>query len=62
MVNNRGIMHIAYQRGGMPFCKNNNGHMSTTPDRIENEPLICKRCAAKLAKIEASLEKAKRNR
>lgn len=41
---NNGIMHAAHTRGGRPFCKNRNAHMSTTIENYLKEPKPCKRC------------------
>lgn len=53
MVNNTGIMHAAYKRGGEPLCHTRNAHMSTTVELFRAEPKPCKRCAVKVAKMDA---------
>lgn len=53
MCNNQGIMHAAYSVGGQPLCKNRNAHMSTSIERFRSEPLKCKRCKAKVEKMDA---------
>ena len=55
MVNNQGIMHAAYTKGGTPLCKNRNAHMSTDLISFKNEPLQCKRCATKVKKMKSQL-------
>lgn len=55
--NNQGIMHAAHTCGGGPLCKNRNAHMSTSIDRFRNEPKKCKRCVAKVAKMDAIKQK-----
>ncbi len=53
MVNNQGIMHAAHRMGGEPLCRKRNAHMSTTVENFRNEPKQCKRCVAKVLKMDA---------
>jgi hypothetical protein len=50
--NNQGIMHAAYTHGGYPLCKNRTAHMSTIIEKFRAEPKPCKRCLAKVAKMD----------
>ncbi len=52
-ANNQGIMHAAHRVGGEPLCRNRNAHMSTSIDKFRGEPLRCKRCQAKVEKIDS---------
>lgn len=52
MVNNQGIMHAARQMGGEPLCRNRNAHMSTTIEKFRDEPRRCKRCEARVLKMD----------
>lgn len=51
--NNQGIMHAAGKMGGEPLCRNRKAHMSTTLEEFRAYPKQCKRCAGKVAKIDA---------
>jgi len=54
MVNNQGIIHAAYSDGGQPICKNRNAHMSSEIAKFRTYGASqCKRCAAKLVKMDA---------
>jgi hypothetical protein len=53
VANNQGITHAAFRDGGEPLCKNRNAHTSTGLDKFRTDPQPCKRCAAKLSKIDA---------
>lgn len=52
MCKNQGIMHAARSMGGEPLCRNRNAHMSTTIEKFRDEPLRCKRCDAKVLKMD----------
>lgn len=52
-VRNGGIAHLAFRTGGDPFCKSYRAHMVVTSDNRMGYP-ICKRCEAKLAKMQAA--------
>ncbi len=52
MCNNQGIMHAAMKPGSTPLCRNRNAHMSTAIAEFRNDPKPCKRCSAKLAKMD----------
>jgi hypothetical protein len=54
MTNNQGIMHAAITAGGMPLCRRPNAHMSTTIESFRVAGKQCKRCAAIVAKMDAS--------
>lgn len=53
MVHNRGISHAAHTKGGLPLCRNQRAHYSTDINSFRTEPLKCRRCEAKVAKIDA---------
>jgi hypothetical protein len=57
-VRNGGIAHLAFEAGGLPFCRTRGAHASVT-DAKRNGWDICRRCEAKLAKMKAV--SAKRN-
>jgi hypothetical protein len=58
-VHNQGIAHLAFRAGGVPFCRSRRAHLSVT---IENAAgwTICKRCAAKLAKMQTNKQETEK--
>jgi hypothetical protein len=59
MVNNQGIIHAAHSDGGAPICKNRNAHASAAFAKFRTYGASqCKRCAAKLVKMDAVKAKA----
>jgi len=56
-ANNQGIDHISRKTGSTPLCNNRRAHMSISIEQYRNDHgtgLYCKRCEAKLAKMDAS--------
>lgn len=54
MTYNRGIDHLAHRAGGRPLCNKRNAIMSSAIATVDANPdnyVVCKRCAAKLAKM-----------
>jgi hypothetical protein len=54
--NNQGIAHAAYRDGGfpLPLCRARRAHISCEIAGFRAYPKQCKRCAAKLAKMDAA--------
>ena len=52
--NYQGIAHAALRNGGRPLCKNRNALICAAIDefRTGNTERMCKRCAAKLQKMD----------
>jgi len=51
---NQGIMHAAYKTGGEPFCKTRRAVMSVNIEEFRTTVWTpCKRCTAKVAKLDA---------
>lgn len=62
MVHNRGIAHASHRKGGLPFCRNDRAHYSTDVESFRKEPLQCKRCAAKVAKMDTKRSRPRTTR
>lgn len=52
-VNNQGIAHASYRAGGVPLCNNRRAHMSFDIEKFRALGGQCRRCAAKVAKMDA---------
>jgi hypothetical protein len=52
-ANNQGIIHVSDRRGGTPWCRKRNAHMSTTVDQLHTWPRVCIKCQAILHKMNA---------
>jgi len=48
---NTGIIHLAFQRGGKPFCNTRRSIMSTTVEESQKWGKVCKKCEATLLKM-----------
>ena len=58
-VRNQCIAHLAFRAGGAPFCKSRRAHIVVAVADASKWGCICKRCAAKAAKMaEASVRRA----
>lgn len=50
-VRNQGIAHLSFRAGGQPLCKSQKAHIVCSFDDADKWGVICKRCAARRAKM-----------
>jgi hypothetical protein len=54
---NQGIMHLAFEQGGKPFCRTRRSIMSTTVELSSEWPRVCVKCKTihdlRIAKLNA---------
>lgn len=56
-MNNQGIMHAVFAYGEKPLCGSRRALMATVIEKFRDDQKPCKRCASKLAEMDARAAK-----
>lgn len=56
-MNNQGIMHAVFAYGQKPLCGSRRALMATVIEKFRDDQKPCKRCASKLAEMDARAAK-----